>query len=57
MLYLWIDANVVLRFITGDPPEMAARALELMARAENGEVCLRLPHLVVAETVWVLSSF
>ncbi|MEW6276379.1 MAG: type II toxin-antitoxin system VapC family toxin [Bacillota bacterium] len=57
MIYLWVDANVVLRFITGEPPEMAAQALELMARAENGEVCLRLPHLVVAEIVWVLSSF
>ncbi|MCL6449376.1 MAG: PIN domain-containing protein [Armatimonadetes bacterium] len=52
-----VDANVVLRFITGDPPEMAAQALELMVRAENGEVCLRLSHLVVAEIVWVLSSF
>ena len=57
MIYLWVDANVVLRFITGEPPEMAAQALELMARAENGEVCLRLPHLAVAEIVWVLSSF
>lgn len=57
MIFLWVDANVVLRFITGEPPEMAAQALELMTRAENGEVCLRLPHLVVAEAVWVLSSF
>ncbi|AEG16385.1 PilT protein domain protein [Desulfofundulus kuznetsovii DSM 6115] len=57
MIYLWIDANVVLRFLTGNPPEMAAQALELMARAEKGEVCLRLHHLVIAEIVWVLSSF
>ncbi|MDN5364792.1 MAG: hypothetical protein PWQ91_1857, partial [Eubacteriales bacterium] len=32
MVYLWIDANVVLRFLTGDPPEMARKALQLMRR-------------------------
>lgn len=57
MVNLWIDANVILRFITGDPPEMAKNALELMARAEKGDIGLRLSHLVVAEVVWVLSSF
>lgn len=57
MVNLWIDANVILRFITGDPPEMAKNALELMARAEKGDIGLRLSHLVVAEAVWVLSSF
>jgi len=55
--YLWIDANVILRFITGDPPALAAKALELMTSAEKGEVGLRLSHLVLAEVVWVLSSF
>jgi len=57
MVYIWIDANVILRFITGDPPEMAKNVLELMARAEKGEVALRLSHIVAAEVVWVLSSF
>ena len=57
MVYLWVDANVVLRFLTGDPPEMAAKALELMSRAEKGDIGLRVSHLVVAEIVWVLSSF
>jgi len=57
MVYIWIDANVVLRFITGDPPEMAEKVLGLMTRAEKGEVALRLSHIVVAEVVWVLSSF
>ncbi|MDN5293617.1 MAG: hypothetical protein PWQ31_922 [Eubacteriales bacterium] len=57
MVYLWIDANVVLRFLTGDPPEMARKALQLMRRAEKGEIGLRISHLVVAEIVWVLSSF
>ncbi|MCL6448970.1 MAG: type II toxin-antitoxin system VapC family toxin [Armatimonadetes bacterium] len=57
MIYLWVDANVVLRFLTGDPPEMAAKALELMSRAEKGDIGLRVSHLVVAEIIWVLSSF
>lgn len=57
MEYVWVDANVLLRFITGDPPEMAAQALTLFQRAERGEVTLRLAPLVLAEVVWVLTSF
>lgn len=57
MVYLWIDANVILRFLTGDPPQMAAKALKLMERAEKGEIGLKISHLVIAEVVWVLSSF
>ena len=54
---LWVDANVLLRLITGDPPELAQRALKLVERAELGEVTLRLSPLVVVEMVWVLGSF
>jgi predicted nucleic acid-binding protein len=54
---LWVDANVLLRLITGDPPKMAQRALRLVERAELGEVILRLSPLVVTEMVWVLGSF
>jgi predicted nucleic acid-binding protein len=57
MVYLWVDANVILRFLTGDPPDMAAKAMELMGRVEKGVVGLRVSSLVVAEVVWVLSSF
>ena len=53
----WVDANVILRFITKDPPEMAARAARLMAKAEKGEVVLYIAPLVVAEIIWVLKSF
>jgi predicted nucleic acid-binding protein len=54
---LWLDANVVLRFLTGDPPDLAERAARLMARADRGEVALYLSDLVLAEVVWVLGSF
>ena len=53
----WVDANVLLRFITGDPPALARRARALMKKAEAGQLRLRLSPLVVAETVWVLDSF
>jgi predicted nucleic acid-binding protein len=54
---LWLDANVILRFVTKDPPALAARAARLMAKAEQGEVSLYLSTLVLAEVVWVLQSF
>lgn len=53
----WLDANVVLRFLTADHEEMYAKARALMARAERGEVRLRLAPLTVAEIVWTLDSF
>lgn len=57
MTRLWLDANVLLRFLTGDPEDLAARSQRLMARAEAGEVTLYLSELVLAEVIWVLKSF
>lgn len=57
MKRLRIDANVLLRFLTGEPEGMADNAARLMRRAEEGEVLLILSPLVVAEIVWVLKSF
>ncbi|MEH1909202.1 MAG: type II toxin-antitoxin system VapC family toxin [Nostoc sp.] len=54
---MWVDANILLRFLTGEPPDLAQRALKLIQKAESGEVTLRLSLIVVAEVVWVLSSF
>ena len=53
----WIDANVVVRFLTDDPKEMADRSELLLQQADPGEVILRVATLVVAEVVWVLGSF
>lgn len=52
----WLDANVLLRFITKTPADMADRARALLKRAEAGEVDLRVHPLVVAEATWVLLS-
>lgn len=52
-----VDANVLLRFLTGEPKPMAERAARLLRQAERGEALLILSPLVVAEVVWVLKSF
>jgi predicted nucleic acid-binding protein len=57
MKRLWVDANVFLRFLTGEPKPMAEQASRLMRRAERGEVLLVLTPLVIAEMVWVLKSY
>jgi predicted nucleic acid-binding protein len=49
----FVDTNILVRHLTGDPPEMAARATAYL-RSETG---LLLTDLVVAETVYVLESF
>ncbi|MGI8649017.1 MAG: PIN domain-containing protein [Rubrobacter sp.] len=53
----WVDANVLLRFLSGQPPEMAESASRILEEAERGEISLRVHPVVVAETVWVLQSF
>lgn len=57
MKRLRVDANVMLRFLTGEPEALALRSAKLMRSAEDGEVLLVLSPLVVAEIVWVLKSF
>ncbi|OBA80257.1 twitching motility protein PilT [Mycobacterium sp. 1164966.3] len=49
----FIDTNVLVRHLTGDPPEMAARATSYLAAEQE----LLLTDLVLAETVYVLESF
>ena len=49
----FVDTNVLIRHLTGDPPDQAARATRLLAQADQ----LLLPELILAETVDVLKSF
>jgi len=48
-----LDTNVLIRHLTGDPPEMAARASAYLLSERD----LVLSDLVVAEVVYVLESF
>jgi predicted nucleic acid-binding protein len=52
-----VDTNAILRFLTGEPPDMAQQALALFTAVQKGEVSLILEEIVLAEVVWVLRSF
>jgi predicted nucleic-acid-binding protein len=52
-LSAFVDTNVLIRHLTGDPPEMAARATAALDAADE----LLLADLVVAECIYVLESF
>ena len=49
----FVDTNILVRHLTGDPPEMAARATAYLRTATT----LLLTDLIAAETVYVLDSF
>ena len=49
----FIDTNVLIRLLTGDPPDLAARAATYLQDAEQ----LLLVDLILAEVVYVLESF
>lgn len=49
----FIDTNILVRHLTGDPSDTAARATAYLADASE----LYLADLIVAETVYVLESF
>lgn len=49
----FVDTNILVRHLTGDPPAMAARATAYLAAADE----LYLPDLIAAETVYVLESY
>jgi predicted nucleic acid-binding protein len=52
-LTAFLDTNVLVRHLTGDPPDMARRATAVLASGEP----LLLADLVLAECVYVLESF
>lgn len=49
----FIDTNVLVRHLTGDPPELAARATAYLRNEDE----ILLADLIVAETIYVLESF
>jgi len=52
-----VDANVILRYLTKDPPAMAEAALKIFNDATSGKISLLIIPITVAEVVWVLESF
>jgi predicted nucleic acid-binding protein len=49
----FLDANVLIRHLTADPPDAGARATRFLERAD----ALLLPDVIVSEVVYVLESF
>ena len=49
----FVDTNILVRHLTGDPPELAARAARYLGAADE----LLLPDLILAEVACVLESF
>lgn len=52
----YVDANVLLRFLTGDIPDLAERVKALFERAEAGELELVLHPLMIGEVVYILRA-
>ena len=49
----FVDTNVLVRHLTGNPPELATRGTRYLAAADE----LLLPDLILAEVAYVLESF
>lgn len=51
-----VDSNVLLRFLTGQPPEMAEMARLAIEKAARGEATLEVYPMTVAEVVYSLEG-
>jgi predicted nucleic acid-binding protein len=52
-----VDANIIVRYLTGDPPAQAERVGRLLNRVAAGELEILVEDVVLAEVVWVGASF
>jgi predicted nucleic acid-binding protein len=52
----FVDANIILRYLTNDDPVKARKCLALFRKAKTSEIVLTTSESVIAEVVYVLSS-
>lgn len=52
----FVDANVFIRYLTGDDPKKAERCFSLFQQAKRNKVNITTSETVIAEVVYVLSS-
>lgn len=52
----FIDTNLIIRYLTRDHPDQAARAFEVFQEMEKGTLRVTTSEAVIVEVVWVLSS-
>jgi predicted nucleic acid-binding protein len=53
---MFLDTNVILRYLTADIPDKAERCMALLERADRGEIILVTSEVMIAEVVYALSS-
>jgi predicted nucleic acid-binding protein len=51
-----LDANILLRFLTDEPRDLADRVAGILEQAEESGIALIVPPLIFAEVVYVLES-
>ena len=52
-----VDTDILLRFLTNDHPKHAAGAKKLFDGAGAGKLDLRIPMIVITETIFTLQSY
>lgn len=52
----WLDANVILCYLTGDDPDNAQACLALLQRVRQGDEELATSATIIAEVTYILSS-
>jgi len=52
-----IDANIILRYLTNDVPEQAARSAILIQKIKAGKEHVYLPDIFIADIIWILEKF
>lgn len=52
-----IDTNILLRYLRNDHPMLSLEARKLFEKAHKNILNIYIDELVLAETIWVLSSY
>lgn len=52
-----VDTNIILRFLLRDNEKLFLIANSIFSNAESGKTIIYIDELVIAETIWVLTSF
>lgn len=57
MKELYLDTNVVLRYLLGDIPDQFKEAKKIIEAIENGDTTGFLSILVINELIWILEKY
>ncbi len=53
---IFLDSNIILRYLTRDDPEKAENCYRLFQKAKTGEIKLMTSEAIITEVIYVLSS-